>query len=105
MSDAKVTFEDKDHNPAAPGAEVYIYYQCPKFAHACGPLLIAGRTTIPRDPNNQNGGKAQWNWNGNREAPTLTPSVNCSRCWHGYIENGRCVNTAKQDEPEPIRAA
>ncbi len=39
-----------------------------------------------------------WGWNGNREAPTLTPSINCiaekdgkptGGCgWHGFIQNG-----------------
>lgn len=31
-----------------------------------------------------------WHWDGNREAPTLTPSIGCdSRCgWHGNITKG-----------------
>lgn len=32
----------------------------------------------------------RWHWDGNMEAPTITPSIGCeSRCgWHGNIING-----------------
>ena len=67
----------------------------------CANLLIAGATNIKRDPMGQNGGRAQWDWDGNREAPTFSPSINCeAHCgWHGYIRNGKCVSTSGQDEP------
>lgn len=34
-----------------------------------------------------------WAWDGNVEAPTLTPSVNClGGCgWHGHVTNGECI--------------
>ena len=100
MSDAKVTFQDIDRNDAAPGAEVFVWFKCPKRPDlACGPLLIAGRTNLKRDAQNQNGGTAQWDWDGNRAAPTLKPSIDCKGCWHGHIRNGRCVSGAGQDEP------
>lgn len=110
MSDARVQFlkldfydaQSEEEEIAAPGQEVYFGFACPKHVRRrCEALLIAGRPNIPRDGQNKNGGKAQWDWNGNREAPTFVPSVDCSGCWHGYIENGRCVSTSKQDEPEP----
>lgn len=66
----------------------------------CAKLLIANSGHgIKRDPQNQNGGRAQWDWDGNRDAPTFKPSVNCeSACgWHGYITAGRCVETSGQD--------
>lgn len=67
----------------------------------CAKLLIAGATDIKRDGQNQNGGRAQWDWDCDREKPTFSPSVNCqSACgWHGYIRSGRCVNTSGHDEP------
>lgn len=67
----------------------------------CEALLIAGATDIKRDPEGQNGGRPQWDWNGNRDAPTFSPSVNCEKVcgWHGYIRNGRCVDTSGNDEP------
>ncbi len=38
-------------------------------------------------------GAPTWKWDGNEEAPTLEPSINCNgptSCgWHGFIKNGR----------------
>lgn len=34
-----------------------------------------------------------WDWDGNRDAPTLSPSINCNGpggcLWHGHIVNGQ----------------
>ena len=100
VSDAKVTFHTLDHDPAAAGAEQCVEFNCPMFDRRCGPLVIAGRTSLRHDPQGQNGGTAQWYWNGNREAPTLNPSVNCKGCWHGYIRNGQCVTASDTAEPD-----
>jgi hypothetical protein len=82
-----------------------LYDSCPTM---CGDLLIApgphsAAHGVKRDPQGNNGGRPQWTWDGNRQAPTFAPSINCEgHCgWHGYIERGRCVTTQKQDEPEP----
>ena len=36
-----------------------------------------------------------WTWDGNRDAPTLSPSINCNGkggCgWHGFIKAGKLV--------------
>lgn len=67
----------------------------------CGELLIANAGHgIKRDGQGLNGGRPQWDWDGNREAPTFSPSINCEKAcgWHGYIKAGRCVDTAGQDE-------
>lgn len=103
MSDAQVTFDSLDlDGDGVPGTEQLFGFACPKVkGRRCGYLLIAGKTDIPRDGQNQNGGQAQWDWDGNREAPTFTPSINCLGCWHGYIRNGRCVDCSGNDEPEP----
>lgn len=39
-----------------------------------------------------NGGVMWW-WDGNEDAPTLTPSVDCSETggWHGFIRAGELV--------------
>lgn len=72
----------------------------------CARLLIAESTHsaahgIKRNGQNQDGGRAQWDWDGNRDAPTFSPSINCeSACgWHGYLRNGRCVDVQGKDEP------
>lgn len=101
MSDAKVEFETLGFDPAAPGQEERFSFICPKRGHQCAGLIIAGKTDLKRDPQGKNGGSAQWDWDGNREAPTFSPSINCGGCWHGYIRAGRCVDTSNVDEPEP----
>lgn len=103
MSDAHVKFFSADRHEASLGAERNFSFRCPKSGDRCGHLLIAGRAPgVKRDGQNQNGGRAMWTWNGNRERPTFSPSINCLSCWHGYIEDGRCVSVAKVDEPEPL---
>jgi hypothetical protein len=102
MSDAKVEFGRLD---GSEGPEQTFSFQCPKHNRRCGDLIIAGRTDTKRDGQNRNGGTAQWDWLNapNREAPTFSPSINCGGCWHGYIQNGRCVDTMRKDEPEIVK--
>lgn len=104
MADAKVTFENIDRDDAIPGQEAFFSFRCPKFDRLCGAIPIAGRVPYKRDGQNKNGGIAQWDWDGNRANPTFTPSVNCGRCWHGYIRNGRTVDCQNIDEPEIQRS-
>lgn len=33
-----------------------------------------------------------WNWDGNEDKPTLTPSINAVGAWHGYVTAGRMVS-------------
>lgn len=100
MSDAKVTFENVNWDEAAIGAESFFSFNCPLHDRRCGTLPIAGRVPEKRDPQNKNGGVAQWDWDGNRDSPTFSPSINCGGCWHGYIRAGRCVSVPGGDEPE-----
>jgi hypothetical protein len=46
----------------------------------CSGLLIRGQG---HDIPNQT-----WTWNGDREKPTFTPSINCVGCSHGFITDG-----------------
>lgn len=96
-------YEEPGTPEAAVGEEQAFSFRCPKWDRRCGKLCIAGRTNLKHDPNGKNGGFPHWMWDGNREAPTLVPSVNCSSCWHGYIRAGRCVDTNGNDEPEPAQ--
>lgn len=66
-----------------------IVYRCP-----CGCGNIAG---IPLKPSPQ---KVTWEWDGNRDLPTLNPSVRVlSGCkWHGYLTAGQwtfCEDSGK----------
>lgn len=39
------------------------------------------------------GGNRVWGWNGDREKPTLTPSIRAGTDdWHGYLTAGRLVS-------------
>ena len=33
-----------------------------------------------------------WKWDGNREAPTLTPSLHWVNVWHGWMKNGELIS-------------
>lgn len=33
-----------------------------------------------------------WLWDGNREAPTISPSIDIVGVWHGFIRNGELVS-------------
>ncbi len=41
-------------------------------------------------PHHKNAVGASWQWDGNREKPTITPSINCEKVcgWHGFIVGG-----------------
>lgn len=121
MSRARVEFLDLEGRPIAPGAKPArfrfvcvghnankpraLYEHCPT---KCENLLIAegphsAAHGVKRDGQGKNGGRPQWDWDGNREAPTFWPSINCEgHCgWHGYLRAGRCVSVPGGDEPEP----
>ena len=56
------------------------------FAFRC-PCGCGGESWLPI----ANGDRDGWQWNGNREKPTLTPSILQSgfACkWHGYLTDG-----------------
>jgi hypothetical protein len=38
------------------------------------------------------GGPRVWEWDGNIEKPTLTPSIHALGLWHGYLKAGRFVS-------------
>lgn len=112
MSAAKVEFLRLDGSPCPPDETPQRFtFRCVVWNRGreagsqshCGRLLIANSGHgIKRDGKNNNGGRAQWDFDGNRDAPTFSPSVNCeSACgWHGYIRNGRAVDCNGRDEPE-----
>ena len=32
-----------------------------------------------------------WLWNGNKELPTITPSINVIGLWHGFLTDGKLI--------------
>ena len=63
-------YRDKDGDPAG------MIYCCPCGCGATGALAFRPRPS------------PSWGWNGNREKPTLSPSVHHVGHWHGYLTDG-----------------
>lgn len=58
----------------------FCYFRCPRGQGEC---------LVPLAPDRPDG----WAFDGNAEAPTLTPSIQCHRCgWHGYVRDGKLVD-------------
>jgi hypothetical protein len=55
-----------------------LWYRCPCGCRSQGFLAI--RPAEPAHPS--------WAWDGNREAPTLEPSIHHVGHWHGYLRAG-----------------
>lgn len=81
----KFEFLDADLNDCPPDqAPIYFGFSCPKRTNGymCSGLIIRGNPA-GYAPTNKT-----WVWDGNREAPTFSPSINCIDCSHGFIEKG-----------------
>ena len=75
-----------------PGATAHIIFVCPNNRR-CAVLL--GPSAVSRPAEDK---LCIWGWDGNRERPTVTPSINClaekdgkpaGGCgWHGFITKG-----------------
>ncbi len=63
----------------------YLLYGCPRGQGLCG---------VPLKPLSNPPHNTGWTFDGNRKAPTLTPSINCTGgCqWHGFITNGQMTD-------------
>ena len=90
-SRAEALFEEDDLPPArfmfmgqGPNGPKWFSFPCPG---ARGKASQNARCMVPLSPQ-QNSNGASWQWNGDRERPTLTPSINCHGCWHGFIRDG-----------------
>lgn len=50
-----------------------------------------GLVRIPIHLGEQTEDPNMWGWNGDKEKPTLTPSINVIGIWHGYLREGKLV--------------
>lgn len=68
--------KDQDEKP-----DQALMFVCPC---GCGNVSSIRITTGPKDT------QGEWQWNGNTEKPTLTPSIQkLTDCrWHGYLTDG-----------------
>lgn len=58
------------------------------FRNADGKFINIPTEVSIGHPNN-NG--AVWQWDGNEEHPTITPSIHTHGVWHGWVRNGELV--------------
>lgn len=60
------------------------------FLCPCGAAGEVAGVAVARDMADRGGNHPLWSWNGNRKAPTLTPSIQrLDGCrWHGYLTDG-----------------
>jgi hypothetical protein len=75
-----------------PGATAHILFVCPNRRRCC---VLLGPQHVDRPHPDA---LAIWAWNGDRDWPTITPSINClakkdgkpaGGCgWHGFITDG-----------------
>lgn len=71
---------DSHGNPVPVKERAALAFRCP----GCGrPSAIM----VDREKKNDT---HQWEWDGNTDAPTLKPSINCVGCcgWHGFLTAG-----------------
>ncbi len=76
---------DPTDAPCANGEKVgRLAYRCPRTGDPCGEIIIGDRHKPAR------GSAPTWIWDGNVDAPTLNPSINCrGGCgWHGWLRRG-----------------
>lgn len=56
-----------------------------------GQLCSIPLRPVPQTGRPVNGGHS-WEWDGNEDKPTLMPSINSVRYWHGWVRAGRMVS-------------
>lgn len=66
-------------------APTFFGFECPKRTDGfmCTGLVLRD------NPEGLKPSNKTWAWDGNRDAPTFSPSINCEHCAHGFIENGK----------------
>lgn len=82
---------DEDETPGAFGYYVHggsedyrgMIYRCP-----CGCGRLGALPFHPLGGDDKKHYRDGWHWDGNRDKPTLTPSVHHVGHWHGYLRDG-----------------
>lgn len=46
---------------------------------------------LPVRTDDQQRDKRSWIWNGDKELPTLSPSLHCVGLWHGWVRGGYLI--------------
>ena len=76
------------HDDRNPCGEPYLVYRTPDHDM----IYTAFVTTDPAKQDKSGTSGTYWWWNGDRDKPTLTPSIGVPAVppykWHGFLENG-----------------
>jgi len=78
--------EDEFFANRRPGAIYFSEKDGKLFVWVAVPSPCETGIAVGRLPVNQPNG---WSFDGNRERPTLTPSIHCVDHWHGFLRAGR----------------
>lgn len=94
-ADGRFEYQDKDGEPLPDGSSLTevgrLEYECRSQKGHCSVNIANAGYQIE---------KRNWKLTGTVDAPTITPSINCADCWHGFLRDGRYYNTAEQLEPK-----
>ena len=76
--------------------ERVLWLVVPAGVHKRGPLASRGLELIHVCPSHEKNNWAQPGpvngWDGNEDAPTLSPSISVPNGWHGFFDSGRLRN-------------
>ncbi len=93
--DVQGTYKQRWQDLTQPGDFMYTGRMNVPEGTACGllfrcPCGCGSKGSLQLDTEFADRSEPTWTWNGNRERPTLTPSIHRVRgCgWHGYLTDG-----------------
>jgi len=94
-ADGRFEFRNIDDAPVEPGTDAANVH---RFAFGCRsrPDRMCSVNLRGRG---HDMAKRSWTWDGDFNRPTLSPSINCESCWHGFIVAGVFLTQAKTPEP------
>ena len=89
--------------PVPSGGRIKRLVDLPEIGDFCWDLRRGRRMLIVRTPSREPEGMVtnwpiaipmpggQWEWDGNADKPTITPSLGLSHTWHGWVRDGMLV--------------
>lgn len=75
------------------GLDLYICYGTPSSYEGEPPYPDIIRCCVCTNENMKSWPRLEkpWLWNGNKECPTITPSINVVGRWHGFLTDGKLI--------------
>jgi len=92
-ADGRFEYQDRDGEPLPDGSSLAdvgrLQFECRSQKIHCSINIANAGYQIE----NRN-----WKLTGTVDAPTITPSINCADCWHGFLRDGIYLNASEQPE-------